>query len=481
MTSSTVSGADAPAIAADVPGRVADITPEFIETHTVFIGSSDRVYELPGFKVDEDVSDDTTEFRGLLSDGSLSPLAGFAAINAQSILIFKINSDKTQQAVLWDALECSCNLIGMSAVHGSPTVTVIVHRIRGRKIAMPVGMMMLNLWVPSLKGKRDDTTDAKIRVFKAFARMGDERKYNFIVAPIGTHTAATVVDSWESKPLKEIDWEITLSKAMASKNRSERERIVVAIGDRYISRRRHQLDITNPVMCRADDETLLPLSSFVGGAALVCQTFDPSTGSLIRFPLSDWLEKAFCEKYCLVLFGQSDLGKTALASSLCGFLARADQHEHPYYLKAGTLDILREAVKDGLMLETTPIVLDELTPGAPRGSRACMTLHELKRLCEVEGSSTSDGRCNDITFSAGQARVFTSNAMCPFDWHPKLPENIWVMSDASRALLAADVKAVFKRCVFVVVESSLIPQALRASFATTRRESKKARYTGAFA
>jgi hypothetical protein len=186
MTSSTVSGADAPAIAADVPGRVADITPEFIETHTVFIGSSDRVYELPGFKVDEDVSDDTTEFRGLLSDGSLSPLAGFASINAQSILIFKINSDKTQQAVLWDALECSCNLIGMSAVHGSPTVTVIVHRIRGRKIVMPVGMMMLNLWVPSLKGKRDDTTDAKIRVFKAFARMGDERKYNFIVAPIGT-------------------------------------------------------------------------------------------------------------------------------------------------------------------------------------------------------------------------------------------------------------------------------------------------------
>ena len=488
MSSSTVSGTDVPEVAsvgsgrvASVgSGRVADFTPEFIETHTVFIGSSDRVCGLPAFRVDEGVSDDTSQFRGLLSDGSLSLLAGFAAVNAQSILIFKINLDETQQAVLWDALECSCNLIGMSAVKGSPTVTVIVHRIRGRRIVMPAGMSMLNLWVPSLRGKRDDTTDVKIRVFKAFACMGTDRKYNWSVAAIETHTGTTVVDSWESKPLKEIDWEITLAKALLAKERTDRERIVVAIGDRYISRRRQQLDITNPIMCRADDETLLPLSSFVGGAALVCQTFDPSTGSLIRFPLSDWLEKAFCEKYCLVLFGQSDLGKTALASSLCGFLARADQQEHPYFLKAGTMDILREAVKDGLMLETTPIVLDELTPGAPRGSRACMTLHELKRLCEVEGSSTSDGRGNDITFSAGQARVFTSNAMCPFDWHPKLPADVWVMSDASRALLSADVKAVFKRCVFVVVEGSLIPQALRVSFAATRRETKKARYAGAF-
>jgi hypothetical protein len=334
--------------------------------------------------------------------------------------------------------------------------------------------------VPDLRGKRDNTTDSKIRVFDAFSHMGSARKLNFALSVIENHSAETVIDSWDPKPLKEVDWEITLARSKPAKTRSARESIISAIGDRYIARRRQQLDVTNPTMCKGDDETLLPLSGFTGGAQLLCQTFDPASGALIQFPLSDWVEKAYCEKYCLVLCGQSDLGKTALASSVCAFLARADQSEHPYYLKVGTVDILREAVKDGLMSENVPILLDEVTPGAPRGSRPAMTLHELKRLCEVEGSSTTDGRNNDISFKAGQARVFTTNAMCPFDWHPNLPGDIWVMSAQSRALLQPDIKAVFKRCVFAVVADNIIPHSVRASFADGRRESKKARYAGAF-
>jgi len=247
-----------------------------------------------------------------------------------------------------------------------------------------------------------------------------------------------------------------------------------------LTRRRQQLDVSNPISCRADDDSLLPLNSFNGAGNIVCQTFDPPSGGLISFPLNDWIEKALCQKYCLVLCGQSDLGKTALACSLAAYLATHDQGERPYYLKVGTVDILREAVKDGLMCDNVPIVLDEVTPGAARGTRPPTTLHDVKRLCEVEGTTTTDGRNNDIVFKSDQPRIFTTNAMCPFDWHAKLPGDIWVMSAASRALLQPDVKAVFKRCVFAVVASGLIPQAVRVSFAESRREAKKARYAGAF-
>ncbi len=40
--------------------------------------------------------------------------------------------------------------------------------------------------------------------------------------------------------------------------------IVAAIGDRYLTRRRQQLDVSNPISCRADDDWLFPLNSFNG-------------------------------------------------------------------------------------------------------------------------------------------------------------------------------------------------------------------------
>ncbi len=110
-----------------------------------------------------------------------------------------------------------------------------------------------------------------------------------------------------------------------------------------------------------------------------------------------------------------------------------------------------------------------------------MTLDDVKRLAEVEGTTTTAGRCNDIAFKAEPARVFTTNSLTPHGSHPALPPDVWVMSYATRALLSPNVKAVFKRCLFGLVEQNLIPVATRAAHADSKRAVKSARYSGAFA
>eukprot|EP00930_Biecheleria_cincta_P082173 TRINITY_DN7186_c0_g1_i1.p1 TRINITY_DN7186_c0_g1~~TRINITY_DN7186_c0_g1_i1.p1 ORF type:complete len:134 (+),score=6.55 TRINITY_DN7186_c0_g1_i1:280-681(+) len=132
------------------------------------------------------------------------------------------------------------------------------------------------------------------------------------------------------------------------------------------------------------------------------------------------------------------------------------------------------------MLENVPILMDEVTPGRSRGTRPPMSLHEVKRLCEVQESTATDARNNDISFRAGQARVFTTNALSPFGWNSKLPADVWLASPEERANLSPDIKAVFKWCAFALIEHNLIRQELRDAHTGRRRQARIVRYAGAF-
>lgn len=55
--------------------------------------------------------------------------------------------------------------------------------------------------------------------------------------------------------------------------------------------------------------------------ALVCQTRDEITGELVSFPVVDWLRMGIFSDTTLVLIGQSGVGKTSLAQTLCQALA----------------------------------------------------------------------------------------------------------------------------------------------------------------
>eukprot|EP00973_Karenia_brevis_P040915 5660482-Karenia_brevis.AAC.1 len=109
--------------------------------------------------------------------------------------------------------------------------------------------------------------------------------------------------------------------------------------------------------------------------------------------------------------------------SLCACMARIHQHESdtdPYFIKVSTVDILRSAVKTGLMREGVPILFDELNPGQQRGSRPPHSIEDLKQMNEVFNTSSMNGRNSDIEFHALQPRITTCNASSPHGFFPAL-------------------------------------------------------------
>ena len=132
-----------------------------------------------------------------------------------------------------------------------------------------------------------------------------------------------------------------------------------------------------------------------------------------------------------------------------------------YFVKVGTVDALREVVDRGLMQKNVPVLFDEVTVGRMRGTRPCMSLEDMKHLCEILETTTVDGRNNDISFHLNQPRIFTSNAWGPHSWHRDLPPMVFTDSPRMRQSYEADVKAVFKRVVFAQVNTCLISQEMR--------------------
>jgi hypothetical protein len=131
-------------------------------------------------------------------------------------------------------------------------------------------------------------------------------------------------------------------------------------------------------------------------------------------------------------------------------------------------------MKDGQMREGVPILFDEVTPSACRGSRPAMSFEDVKHMTESADTSALDGRNSDIIFARLQPKIFTSNAMTPHDWFKELPPDIFTMTDAQRLALPANVAAVFKRCFFMHLTSCVIPQAVRDAHEQSLRDELRA-------
>ena len=138
-------------------------------------------------------------------------------------------------------------------------------------------------------------------------------------------------------------------------------------------------------------------------------------------------------------------------------------------MKVNTVDMLREACKLSLMASGVPVVLDEITPSNKRGSRLSMSLDDVKRLVEVEESTTVDGRSNDIQFFPDQAKIFTTNAATPKAWLRDLPADLEALTNEERKSLDFSVKAVIKRAMFATISTCMVPDAVRVRFRSNRR------------
>jgi hypothetical protein len=132
-------------------------------------------------------------------------------------------------------------------------------------------------------------------------------------------------------------------------------------------------------------------------------------------------------------------------------------------------------MKDGQMREGVPILFDEVTPSACRGSRPAMSFEDVKHMTESADTSALDGRNSDIVFARLQPKIFTSNAKTPHEWFKDLPADIFAMTDAQRLALPANVAAVFKRCFFLHLTSCVIPQAVRDAHQLAARDELRAK------
>ena len=185
----------------------------------------------------------------------------------------------------------------------------------------------------------------------------------------------------------------------------------------------------------------------------------------------DFFLHGYYSEMSLVVLGECSLGKTSVCQIACQQIALRKQKDsaNPYYLLAGNVDVLRTAGKDGLLAEGVPVLLDDLTPGLPRGTRPLMNLDDVAKFTEVSKKSTISARNCDIIMAAVMPKIITTNATTPHEWHPDLPQTVWDMDVDERKSLSTKVKAVFKRYMFCEVNVPLYNIAAGADAALARR------------
>ena len=226
------------------------------------------------------------------------------------------------------------------------------------------------------------------------------------------------------------------------------------------------------------DGKLLGLDGLQLLLGLEAWTFDVLTGKDIFMTVRQWLEGGEYETFALVLHGAAFAGKTPCAEGLCAYLSKAYAkemgNEHPYFIKTSTIDALRKAMP--YLNPGTPVLLDEVSPSAKRGSRPSSSTSEVVKITTVADSTVVDARYNDIIIGEQVPRIFTANAPSPEAWFDELPQHVKYLTPEERIEKCNKFAiAVVKRCLFVKVEGSIIPSALRSTFSDSKKESAKKR------
>ena len=114
--------------------------------------------------------------------------------------------------------------------------------------------------------------------------------------------------------------------------------------------------------------------------------------------------------HSLVLCGDSGLGKTTLAMAMCAELA-SKMHKvcpwEPYFVKAGTVEALKEAFAASMVKMHVPIMFDDLTL-EQTGVKGSFPVDALKLIMEAKDGSSMKAKFADFVFP--QTRLVSSQA-----------------------------------------------------------------------
>ena len=301
-----------------------------------------------------------------------------------------------------------------------------------------------------------------------------------IQAPEQQDAVHDVIQGFLHLPPDEAQQEVLLAKIATLKGAATKDAIINKCHAQLMQMQKDKQnrELFNEMKKSALDGKLLGIDGLQCLLALDGWTFNVLTGEDIIMTVQQWLEGGEYETLALVLHGAAFAGKTPCAEGLCAFLSKAYAKEtgndHPYYIKSSTIDALRKAMP--YLNPGTPVLLDEVSPSAKRGSRPSSSTSEVVKITTVADSTVVDARYSDIIIGEQVPRIFTSNAPSPEAWFDELPRHVKYLSPTERLDQCNKFAiAVIKRCLFVKVEGNIIPEGMRSSFNNDRKESARKR------
>ena len=348
---------------------------------------------------------------------------------------------------------------------------------RKGKCVQPADCTVTSVHVLKIRGQKGGAADTVVSVCRAWLASGQDTMANFCVRARTQDQPLTWRDlekAWEPLTPDEAEALILDAKGRlkGKRARGPEDKVIADMGPDVLRRKKEAVHATPSYVQYADDPDLLPLEQFQNLDRVLVHQWDVLNGVVVTYPLLSWLEGGHYAMRALILAGDSDHGKTALAKSLLAEVARRMQPEdvipRPYNLVLQTVEGLGLVNTVKWCKEWVGILLDEVRPGKVRGTRDGMSVDEVKKLCGVNMQAGLDARHHDIMLSKNQPRVFTANALNPSEWHEVLPADLYRTSDAVRLCMSPDVKAIGKRVAWAVVTESVIPQALRDAYNSKR-------------
>ena len=269
---------------------------------------------------------------------------------------------------------------------------------------------------------------------------------------------------WKTLPELEIQNLIIAAKGVPNiRTLPPKDAMVARCGDRILANLTRCRALLVGMQVSANAPSLYPLESFYGLHALRLVTYDVDRCVPVSMSVNEFLEQGKFVSFSVVLLGKSFSGKTSLARCLCAIIARSEQvgRPDPHFLQVSTLDSLYEVRH--LLDASVPICFDEISPERPDGNAKRLNPDALKKLTNVQGAGGLGCRYHNPFLPAGEARVFSSNALGPHEWHSSLPAGFPNHTQEEISSMTPDTHAIFRRCVFGLVGADLVQSATKGS------------------